>query len=71
MKKRSQSEGGHRRFSDSSLHEIDQQIVMIQNEFEAELDNLIDAYRNVQQTSKKKGREQSKSQETKLNFSCR
>ena len=44
---------------------------MIQNEFEAELDNLIDAYRNVQQTSKKKGREQSKSQETKLNFSCR
>ncbi len=56
LKKRSQSEGGRgssRRFSNSSLHEIDQQIVMIQNEFEAELDTLIDAYRNVQQTSRK------------------
>ena len=54
LKKRSQSEGGTtRRFSNSSLHEIDQQIVMIQNEFEAELDTLIDAYRNVQQSSRK------------------
>ena len=57
LKKRSQSEGERRRrFSNNSLHEIDQQIVMIQNEFEAELDNLIDAYRHVQQkSSKKKG----------------
>merc|ERR1712242_192934 len=52
LKKRSQSEGT-RRFSNSSLHEIDQQIVMIQNEFEAELDTLIDTYRNIQQTSRK------------------
>ena len=54
LKKRSQSEGTRRRFSNSSLHEIDQQIVMIQNEFEAELDTLIDAYRDIQH-SKKKG----------------
>ena len=47
LKKRSQSESGMvRRFSNSSLHEIDQQIAMIQNEFEAELDTLIDVYRN-------------------------
>ena len=53
LKKRSQSEGGHtRRFSNSSLHEIDQQIAMIQNEFEAELDTLIDVYRNSKSTSK-------------------
>ena len=52
LKKRSQSEGT-RRFSNSSLHEIDQQIVMIQNEFEAELDTLIDTYRNIQLTSRK------------------
>jgi hypothetical protein len=54
LKKRSQSEGDRtRRFSNSSLHEIDQQIVMIQNEFEAELDTLIDAYRNIHHTKKK------------------
>ena len=54
LKKRSQSESDQtRRFSNSSLHEIDQQIVMIQNEFEAELDTLIDTYRNIQQTSRK------------------
>ena len=35
----------------SSLSEIDQQISTIQNEFEAELDGLIDAYRKVQNTS--------------------
>jgi hypothetical protein len=35
------------------LSEIDQQIVTIQNEFEAELDTLIDAYRSVQQAKKK------------------
>ena len=52
LKKRSQSEGT-RRFSNSSLHEIDQQIVMIQNEFEAELDTLIDTYRNIQHSSRK------------------
>ena len=52
LKKRSQSEGT-RRFSNSSLHEIDQQIVMIQNEFEAELDTLIDAYRHIQHNKKK------------------
>ena len=52
LKKRSQSEGT-RRFSNSSLHEIDQQIVMIQNEFEAELDTLIDAYRDIQHNKKK------------------
>ena len=54
LKKRSQSEGA-RRFSNSSLHEIDQQIVMIQNEFEAELDTLIDTYRHIQQSNKKRG----------------
>merc|ERR1711971_1063366 len=54
LKKRSQSESDQtRRFSNSSLHEIDQQIVMIQNEFEAEPDTLIDTYRNIQQTSRK------------------
>lgn len=51
LKKRSQSENGIiRRFSNSSLHEIDQQIAMIQNEFEAELDTLIDVYRNSKQS---------------------
>ncbi len=48
---RSRSEGS-RRFSNASLNEIDQQIVRIQNEFEAELDTLIDAYRNIQNTKK-------------------
>ena len=37
------------------MSEIDQQIVTIQNEFEADLDNLIDAYRSLQQQAKKKG----------------
>ena len=54
LKKRSQSEGGNaRRFSNSSLHEMDQQIVRIQNEFEAELDTLIDTYRTIQHSSRK------------------
>jgi hypothetical protein len=39
----------------NSLSEIDRQIVTIQNEFEAELDTLIDAYRKLQQTKKKEG----------------
>ena len=37
------------------MSEIDQQIVTIQNEFEAELDNLIDEYRLSTQQAKKKG----------------
>ena len=55
LKKRSQSEGGGhtRRFSNSSLNEIDQQIAMIQNEFEAELDTLIDVYRNSKSSTSK------------------
>ena len=54
LKKRSQSEGGGhtRRFSNSSLNEIDQQIAMIQNEIEAELDTLIDVYRNSKSSTK-------------------
>ena len=36
------------RVNNSSLTEIDQQISTIQNEFEAELDGLIDAYRKIQ-----------------------
>ena len=39
----------------NSLTEIDKQIVTIQNEFEAELDTLIDAYRKLQQTKRKEG----------------
>ena len=39
----------------NSLTEIDRQIVTIQNEFEAELDTLIDAYRKLQQTKRKEG----------------
>ena len=39
----------------NSLSEIDKQIVTIQNEFEAELDTLIDAYRKLQQTKRKEG----------------
>jgi hypothetical protein len=46
-------ENGHRRSSNASLSEIDQQIITIQNEFEAELDTLIDAYRSMQQAKKK------------------
>ena len=43
QRSRSSDSSNVRRFSNSSLHEIDQQIVTIQNEFEAELDTLIDA----------------------------
>ena len=51
-----QHQNGHRRApSNESLSEIDQQIVTIQNEFEAELDNLIDEYRLSTQQAKKKG----------------
>jgi vinculin len=39
----------------NSLLEIDRQIVTIQNEFEAELDTLIDAYRQLQQSKRKDG----------------
>jgi hypothetical protein len=39
-----------------SLSDIDKQIVTIQNEFEAELDTMIDAYRNTQQAKKKGAR---------------
>ena len=39
----------------NSLTDIDRQIVTIQNEFEAELDTLIDAYRKLQQTKRKEG----------------
>ena len=41
------------RFNSNSLTEIDKQISTIQNEFEAELDGLIDAYRKMQSSQKK------------------
>ena len=51
----SQSMNGNMNGARNSLLEIDRQIVTIQNEFEAELDTLIDAYRQLQQSKRKDG----------------